>query len=139
MKFIHPSGSPAFNFHNPKVVKLLTRLRLSLTHLREHKFKHSLKDTLNPIYNCSKDIETSAHFFLHCPIYSYERSKLDRNILTRSDFQVTETILYDDSNSNNITNTLSHLECYDRFPNSQQEIWWVSLLDWIWLNCIIRI
>ena len=31
---------------------------------------------------------------------------LDRNILTRDDSQVTETLLYGDSNLNNITNTL---------------------------------
>ena len=49
LNFIHPSGSTVFNCHNPKGVKFLTRLRLSLSHFREHKFKHSVQDTLNPV------------------------------------------------------------------------------------------
>ena len=49
LNFMHPSGSTVFNCHNPKGVKFLTRLRLSLSHFREHKFKHSVQDTLNPV------------------------------------------------------------------------------------------
>ena len=33
------------------LLQLLTRLRLGLSHLREHKFKHNFQDTLNPIRN----------------------------------------------------------------------------------------
>ena len=113
LNLIRPSESTVFNCHNPEGVKLLTRLRLGLSHLRERKFKHSFQDSLNPICNCGNDIETSAHYLLHCPNFSNERStflniigSIDRNILTRSDPQVTETLLYGDSNSNNITNTL---------------------------------
>ena len=58
-------------------------------------------------------METSDHFLLQCPKYLNERStflniigSIDRNILTRSHSQVTETLYYSDSNSNNITNTL---------------------------------
>ena len=39
LNFILSSGSTVFNCHNPKRVKLLTRLRLGLSHLCEHKFK----------------------------------------------------------------------------------------------------
>ena len=46
---MRPSGSSDFNCHNPKGVKLLTKLRLGLRHLREHKLKHSFQDSLNPI------------------------------------------------------------------------------------------
>ena len=113
LNFIRPSGSTVFNCHNPKGVKLLTRLRLGLSHLREHKFKHSFQDPFNPICSCGNDIETSAHFLLHCPNFSNGKSiflniigSIARNNLTRSDSQVTETLLYGDSNSNNITNTL---------------------------------
>ena len=47
LNFIRPSESTVFNCHNPKRVKLLTRLRLGLSHLCEHKFKHSFQDSLN--------------------------------------------------------------------------------------------
>ena len=51
LKFIRPSPNKIFNCHNPKGVKLLTRLRLRLSHLRDHQFKHSFQDSLNPICN----------------------------------------------------------------------------------------
>ena len=50
--FIRPSGSTVFNCHSSKGVKLLTRLRLCLSHLREHKFKHGFHNSLNPICSC---------------------------------------------------------------------------------------
>ena len=34
---------------NPKGIKLLTRLRLGLTHLYEYMFKYTFQDSLNPI------------------------------------------------------------------------------------------
>ena len=60
LKFIRPFGNSVFNCHNPRGVKLLTRLRLGSSHLRGHKFKHSFQDSLNPICSCGNDIETSA-------------------------------------------------------------------------------
>ena len=113
LDFIRPSGRTVFNCHNPEGVKLLTRLRLGLSHLCEHKLKHSFQDLFDSICSCGNVIETSAHYLLHCPNFSNERStflniigSIDRNILTRSDSQVTENLLYGNSNSNNITNTL---------------------------------
>ena len=49
LKFIRPSGNSVFKCHNPKGIKLLTRLRLGLSHLREHKFRHDFLDSLNPV------------------------------------------------------------------------------------------
>ena len=59
LNFIRPSPNSFFDFHNPKGIKL----RLSLSHLREHKFKHSFQDTINLLCNCGEDIESSTHFF----------------------------------------------------------------------------
>ena len=104
LNLIRSSRRNVFNCHNPKGVKLLTRSRLGLSHLREHKFKLSFRDSLNSICSCGNDIETSAHFLLRCPNFSIERStflniigSIDRNILARGDPQVTETLLYGDS------------------------------------------
>ena len=43
LKFIRPSPNSVYNCHNPRGICLITRLRLGLSHLREHKFKHVLK------------------------------------------------------------------------------------------------
>ena len=41
LNFKRPCPSSFFNYHNLKEIKLITRLRLGLNHIREHKFKHS--------------------------------------------------------------------------------------------------
>ena len=115
LKFIRPSGKS----HNPKGIKLLTRLRLGLSHLREHKFKHGFLDSLNPICSCGQNIETSTHFLLHCSSYSNERLTFLNiivtfsivtftysKILSKNDLKVTETLLYGDRSYDDTKNTL---------------------------------
>ena len=80
LKFIRPSPNKIFQCHNPKGIKLVTRLRLGLSHLRKHKFKYSFQDTLNPPCRCGLDIENTSHYFLHCPLFHAERSALLNNI-----------------------------------------------------------
>ena len=38
-----------YNSHNPKGIKLKTKLRFGLSRLREPKFKHSFQDSINPL------------------------------------------------------------------------------------------
>ena len=113
LKFIRPSGNSVINCHNPRGVKLLTRLRLGLSHLREHKFKHGFQDSLNPICSCGNDIETLAHFLPYCTHYSNERStflntirNINKHIFDNNDLQITETLLYGDSSLDDKSNTL---------------------------------
>ena len=113
LKFIRPSGNSVFKCYNPKGVKLLTRLRLGLSHLGQYKFKHGFLDSLNLIYSCGEKIETSTHFLLHCSNYSNERltflniiRNIDSNILSKNDLKVTETLLYGGSSYDNTENTL---------------------------------
>ena len=112
LKFIRPSPNSVFECHNPKGIKLLSRKRLGLSHLREHKFKHSFQDTLNPICICGKDIETPCHYLLACPNYDVERSTLLNNlrqiapnILNYNNSQITQVLLYGDTSFKNETNT----------------------------------
>ena len=81
LKFIRPKPEQVFKIHHPKGLKLLTRLRLGLSHLREHKFRHNFNDTINPFCLCgTNDLETSENFLLHCPTYAYLRLKLFDNL-----------------------------------------------------------
>ena len=122
LKFIRSSGNSVFNCDNPSGLKLLTRLRLGLSHLREHKFKHGFQDSLNPICSCGNDIETLAHFLLDCPHYSHERSTFlntTRKIFEKNDLQITETFLYGDKSLDDKSNTLI---CRHRFPFGHEKI-----------------
>ena len=73
---MRPSQNRVYNCHNSKGIKLLTRLKVGLSHLCEHKFKHSFQDTLNPICNCDEDIETTSRYLLHCLDYLEGRKTL---------------------------------------------------------------
>ena len=50
-----------FNIHKPCGIKLLTRLRLGFSHLRDQKFRHCFQDTLNSLCDCGNDTETTTH------------------------------------------------------------------------------
>ena len=65
-----------YNIHDPVGIKYLTRLRLGLSHLNEHKFRHNFQDCLNPLCSCSYGVETTNHYFLHCHYYNDIRKTL---------------------------------------------------------------
>ena len=113
LKFIRPKPNSIYHCHNPKGIKLITRLGLGLSHLRKHKFKHSFQDCLNPLCLCGNDVETSSHFLLHCSTYSNERmtflnkiKNINYGILELSDTIMTKTLLFGDSLLSDSTNTL---------------------------------
>ena len=60
LAFIRPSANSTIQCHNPKRLKLITKLRLGLSHFRFHKYKHSFQDTWNPICNYGNS-ETTIH------------------------------------------------------------------------------
>ena len=82
-------------------VKLLTRLRLGFSHLREHKFRHGFRDLLNPLCPCSIETEITAQYFLRCYFYNANRSALmnklneiDRSSSTLNENTLIDLILY---------------------------------------------
>ena len=113
LSFISPSANRTFNCHNPRGIKRLSRLRLGLSHLREHKSKNSFQDSLDPFCSCGKgEVEISCHSLLHCSNYSEEQLALlnttrniDMSILQLSDLKFTRVLLFGhtsfDNNKNN--------------------------------------
>ena len=92
LKSIRSSQSRVYNCHNPKRIKLLTRLRVCR--------------------NCDEDIETTSHYLLHCPDYLHERKTLLKtvscivpNIFDINNDQLTEILLYGKEDLDNINNT----------------------------------
>ena len=47
------------------VFRLLNRLHLGFSYLREDKHRHNFTDTLNPLCSCSLETENTEHYFLH--------------------------------------------------------------------------
>ena len=61
LKIGRPMQNSIYNIHEPVGIKYLTRLRLGLSHLNEHKFRNSFQDCLNPLCSCSLEVETTNH------------------------------------------------------------------------------
>ena len=106
----------------------MSRIRLGLSHLREHKFRHNFQDTVNPLCTCSLETEDTKHFFLRCQHFSTFRTTLldelntiEPNLLFLNENDFIETLLFGNSNFSNEINhrilkcTISYLKNTTRF------------------------
>ena len=113
LKFIRPEPNSFFNCCNLKGIRLITRLRLELSHLSEDKFKYNFRNCLNPLCSCGLSIESTSYFLLHCPIFHGKRHTLlstldniDSKILESNDSYLTQTLLFGSTSFDSETNTL---------------------------------
>ena len=112
MSFIRPKANSVFNCNSLKGLKFITKLRLRLSHLREHQFKHSFQDSINPLCSCSLDVESTIHYFLHCPLFTIERhtllntiSQIDNKLLDSNESNLIQHLLFGDPSKDRETNT----------------------------------
>ena len=116
---------------DPLGVQLLTRLRVSLNHLREHKFRHGFNDVVNPFCPCNNEIESVSHYYLRCHNNSIQRldlmnelSNLDPRILQLDSNSLTSLLLYgsklftDNMNSKIIALSIEFIKKTKRFEGS---------------------
>ena len=76
LDFILSTANSTFRTNDVSGLKLLTRLHVGCSHLREHKFKQNFQDTLNPLCPFSLEAEDFYHFFVGCQNFSYQRNVL---------------------------------------------------------------
>ena len=76
LAFIRPTENSFYSIYDPVGMKLLNRLRQGFSHLREHKFKHSFADTVNPLCSCYLETESTKDYFLRCHNYVTFRTTL---------------------------------------------------------------
>ena len=99
-----PFQRSIYNVFNPQGLKFLIRLRLGLSHLNEHRFRHNFKDCINPLHSCSFEVENTLHFFMHCQHYATFRmdlinkvNQIDESFSYISDDNKVSPLLYGDS------------------------------------------
>ena len=66
---IRPKGNFFYSIRDNSGIKLLTKIRVTFSDLRDHRFNHNFNCT-SPICYCGLDEETSTHYFLCCPRYT---------------------------------------------------------------------
>ena len=114
LNFIRPSAIKVYNINDTTIIKLITRLRLGFSHLREYKIKYNFQGTLNPFCSRSIEVESSSHYFLCCHFFDALRATLmndlrniDRDLPTLRDEYLTNILLYGnqiyDDKANQIT------------------------------------
>ena len=101
LKFIRPEPNQVFNFDSSEGLKFITKIRLGLSHLVDHKFRHNFQDCVNPICSCGQETETSTHSLLHCFNYHCARQSLfekkneiDSSILKQNEQFITKLLLF---------------------------------------------
>ena len=131
LKIMRPVSNPVYNIQNCIGLKLLTRLKLGLSYLNEHRFNHNFQNCINPLYTCSLEVESIAHFFSHCQHYHNIRAKLlnslaviDTNLLKLSEEELTKVLLYgfsqfdQNQNGNVLNSSINYIVESKRFESS---------------------
>ena len=96
-----PPAKSFFEIHDPIGLSYLTLLRVGLSKLNLHKFKHNFLDTINPMCPSNDGIESTEHFLLLCPSFEVQC----RNILAGV-FALLRTFGYIDLSSEVLTKLL---------------------------------
>ena len=129
LKFIRPTPRRCFNCYNHKGIRLMTRLRLGLSHVREHKFNHNFQNCINLLYSCGRDIESTSHFFLHCPLFDDKRitllstlNKIDCKLIETNESSLIETLLFANSlfdlKKNSLNGSIDYILSTERFEET---------------------
>ena len=83
LNFIRLNASKVYKINNTNDIKLITRLRLSFSHLRKQKFKQNFKETLNPFCSCSIKGKSTSHYSLYCYFFNALRDTHMNNLKAR--------------------------------------------------------
>ena len=131
LSFIRPVQSNIYNIFDPQGLKLLTRLRLGLSHRNENRFQHNSQEWMNPLCSCSLEIEATSHHLLHCHDFSHHHVDLMNsvnsafdNFVSLSDNNNKEVLLYGDSRFDENKNkfileaTITYTKVSERFSGS---------------------
>ncbi len=127
---IRPPVKSVFSIHDPKGLAILTQLRVGLSKLNLHKFRHNFKDTIDPMCSINDGIEDTEHYLLFCHLYVVCRRDLlnsvnailhQHGLSNLSNKIMLRVLLYGDerlpivSNTEVIKATLKYIHASERF------------------------
>ena len=72
---IVPREKSVFNIHSDDL-RFLYQLRVGLSPLKAHKFRHKFLDTPSDICTCRSGTESTIHFLICCPIFNAHRERM---------------------------------------------------------------
>ena len=128
-----------FDYLNPEEIKPITRLRLSLSHLCEHKFKHSFQTCLHLISSYGVTV-TLYMFSLLSHLTRHKRMTLletirsiNITILQQNNTIITKDLFFRNFSLDDTSNTLISIKRFDASIIGQQlkqdEVIWHNLFN----------
>ena len=107
-------------------IKLITRLHLGFSHLREQKFKYNFRDTLNPLCSCFIAVESTSLYFLHCHFFDAlwatlmnDLRNIDSDLLTLRNENRTNILLCSNQIYDDKTNQIILMHVIQHIKDSQ--------------------
>ena len=117
-KVFIPPKPGYFGIHDKFGVRLLTKIRVDCSDLRDHRFNHGFLNCPSPLCRCGSADETSEHFLARCPLFATQRATLLTTIsrILNNDISIlpvshlSTLLMYGSKAYNTITNKLLILE-----------------------------
>ena len=109
--FVRPKGTSFYGIRDNFGIKLLTKIRVSFSDLRDHRYNHNF-NCASPMCSCGNDDETPTHYFLCCPRYNTLRttylSKISEiigsNVSVLPNDHLIQTLMYGSNVFNSVSN-----------------------------------
>ena len=102
---IRPNVKSIFGIYDPAGIRFIFQLRLRLSPLRSHKWRHNFIDTTSDICHCKQGVENTDHFLLYCS--SYTTQSTDHFLLYCSSYITQRASLIVSTNEIILTNGLN--------------------------------
>ena len=89
-----------FNVDSSDGLKFLTRIRIGLSHLADHKFRCNFQYCINPVCSCGQETEISTHSLAALITIVQDKpslkkyKKIDSSILNQNDQVITKLLLF---------------------------------------------
>ena len=76
LSIIRPHAKSVFGIHEPIGLSYLTQIRVGLSKLKFHEFRHNFRDAIDPMCPTNDGIEDTEQFLLLCPSFNIHRRNL---------------------------------------------------------------
>ena len=76
LALIRPPSKPVYGIHDPKGLAILTQLRVGLSKLNFHKFRHNFSNAIDPMCPANDGVDDTEHYLLFCQSYGEPKREL---------------------------------------------------------------
>ena len=128
LNYIRPTRHFVFGIRDNFGVKLLTKLRVEFSDLRDHRYSHNFHCT-SPLCRCGIEDETTTHYLLRCSLHLSHRNVLlsnvsdilHSNVQILPDIHLSQILLFGSNVYSNVANkliieeTIKFIKSTDRF------------------------